>query len=310
MYRVRLIYDVPNWAYHRRCLAIYKYAPSDFHVHMGAWQPGWRQLWPAEQQYDLIFHLPPDQVSLRRLLSERGQEAWTVILGGLNIGWGHHVERLKMARKASDHLVVNNRDCYERLGKPEDMTQISNGVDRNIYKNLISPADRKPKVIWTGSQYHCKNTNIKGYHEFLLPLKERLAAKGMELELRKVDSTDPKRCFSTEQMVDWYNSATIYVCASSSEGTPNPALEAASCGCVIVSTRVGNMPELIERGVNGELVDRSVDALEDGILRCQEKYLELQANMEARIAEWDWSKRALQYYDMFRFLIASRKAKR
>ena len=29
MYRVRLQYDVPGWAYYRRCAALQKHAPAD-----------------------------------------------------------------------------------------------------------------------------------------------------------------------------------------------------------------------------------------------------------------------------------------
>ncbi|MEO8601389.1 MAG: glycosyltransferase [bacterium] len=39
------------------------------------------------------------------------------------------------------------------------------------------------------------------------------------------------------------------------EGTPNPALEAAACGCTVVSTPVGTLPELIRDAANGYLVE-------------------------------------------------------
>jgi glycosyltransferase involved in cell wall biosynthesis len=108
---------------------------------------------------------------------------------------------------------------------------------------------------------------------------------------------------SRSELVDWYNTGTIYVVASSSEGTPNPALEAAACGCVVVSTPVGNMPELIEPGVNGELVPQDVDALEAAIWSCQERYEEMAQAMQDRITGWDWRGRAASYYALFDRLI-------
>ena len=307
MYRVRLNYDVPHWAYYRRCEAIRKYAPPDFHVDMGAWHVGpARETWPATTRYDLVLQLVPDHVRLRAFLDEQGHQD-TLVVGGLNVGYGHHKERLRMCSTGVDHIVSNNRDCWERLGRPDGMTWISNGVDRDLFRVIQPIAERKQRVLWTGCNFHCYRTNIKGWDEILMPLGERMQAAGMKFSYRRVQSELPKTCFTTEQMIDWYQTGTIYICTSSSEGTPNPALEAAACGCVIVSTRVGNMPELIETHVNGELVDRDVDSVYEAIVRCQSKYQEMGAAMQERSAEWDWKVRAEQYYDLFRRLIDQRR---
>jgi len=308
VYRIRLHYDVPQWAYYRRCHAIKKHAPPDFQVDMGEWHPCVRrEQWPAEKRYDLILQLVPDREHLRKHLDKVGHHE-TVVVGGLNVGYGHHTERLRMCRDYADHIVVNNRDCWDRLGHPADMTWISNGVDRAIYRISRRIESREPQILWTGCEFHSgKHTNIKGYHEVLLPLAKRLEAWGIPYSFRKVISEIPERCFTTEEMVDWYNHGTIYVCASSSEGTPNPALEAASCGCIVISTAIGNMPELIEPGYNGELVERTVDALADAIRRCLPRYKEMAAAMQRVIEGWDWRFRAVQYYDLFRRLIDTRR---
>jgi len=44
-------------------------------------------------------------------------------------------------------------------------------------------------------------------------------------------------------MVEFYRSLDVYVCASRSEGTPNPCLEAAACGLPVVTTRVWAAPK-------------------------------------------------------------------
>ncbi len=303
MYRVRLHYDVKQWAYYRRCEAIQKHAPPDFQIDMGAWHPlVMIEQWPAETYYDLVLQLVPDHVRLRAFLDERGHFN-TIVVGGLNVGYGHHQERLRMCSTGVDHIVSNNRDCWERLGRPEGMTWISNGVDLEMFRVATPIADRKQRVLWTGCNYHCSRTHIKGWDEILIPLGERMQADGMKFDYRRVHSEIPKVCFSTQQMIDWYQTGTIYLCTSSSEGTPNPALEASACGNVVVSTRVGNMPELIETHVNGELVDRDVDSVYEAIVRCQSKYQEMAEAMQEKIAGWDWKVRAEQYYDLFRRLI-------
>ncbi len=305
MYRIRLVYDVPGWAYYRRCQGIAKYAPDDFQVDVGSGFPYIDDSTWNITGYDLVLNLMPEQGSLRRLLAKRKERP--IIVGGLNVGYGHHTERLRMCENGADHIVVNNRDCWERLGKPEGMTWISNGVDLDIFRVTRPIEERKPKVLWTGSNFHCEHTNIKGWHEILLPLAERLKAAGIDYEYRRVESDKPKSCFATAKMIDWYNTGTVYICASSSEGTPNPALEAAACGCTLVSTPVGNMPELIRNGYNGSLVSRDVDAMLSAI-KCVINWPRSAARqMQRDIQSWHWRERSQQYYELFRRLIDARR---
>ncbi|MEL6525691.1 MAG: glycosyltransferase family 4 protein [Chloroflexota bacterium] len=56
-------------------------------------------------------------------------------------------------------------------------------------------------------------------------------------------------------MPDLYRSARMLVCASTVEGNPRVTAEAMACGVPVISTRVGIMPELIDDGRNGFLVD-------------------------------------------------------
>ena len=50
--------------------------------------------------------------------------------------------------------------------------------------------------------------------------------------------------YSRDKMRDFYNSIGTLICFSESEGTPNPILEAAACNRNIISTNVGNVPEI------------------------------------------------------------------
>jgi glycosyltransferase involved in cell wall biosynthesis len=313
MYRVRLNYDKPRWAYYRRCRAIQKYAPAGWEVDIGPWHPNlFPEMWDESTRYDLIMSLVPDvQQRMRQELAKRG-ETETVLVGGLNVGYGNHRERLRMSKTGADHIVVNNRDCWWHLGRPENTTCISNGVDRNIFRVTVPIEQRTPRVLWSGSRYHCvprdgNPESIKGWSEVLEPLGKRLDAAGIQHSFRRSISDVPERCRTTEAMVEWYNTGTVYVCTSSTEGTPNPALEAASCGCTMVTTSVGNMPELIEHGRNGLIVDRDVDAVLTAIQLAIDTHPTMATQMQKDIAWWDWSMRAKQYYDLFERLIREAK---
>ena len=170
------------------------------------------------------------------------------------------------------------------------------GVDCDIFHVRTPIEGRRPKVLWVGSEIF---RTLKGYDDYVVPLARELAARGIECEPLLVNSFDgPKR--TLEEMAAWYNTGTVLVCASEAEGTPNPALEAAACGCTVVSTRVGNMPALIRDDENGYLVDRDVGALVDAVLRAVEHHARLARRMQADIGPWSWTHRSFEYYRMFR----------
>ena len=57
------------------------------------------------------------------------------------------------------------------------------------------------------------------------------------------------------EVVEYYHAADVYLLPSYTEGLPLAILEAMAAGLPIVSTRVGAIPQVVEEGVNGFLVD-------------------------------------------------------
>ena len=85
----------------------------------------------------------------------------------------------------------------------------------------------------------------RGYEEIIVPAVTSLERVALLTAAREDKWRGP------EEMREFYRSLDVYVCASRAEGTPNPCLEAAACGVPLVTTCVGNMPELVRHGVNG-----------------------------------------------------------
>jgi glycosyltransferase involved in cell wall biosynthesis len=56
---------------------------------------------------------------------------------------------------------------------------------------------------------------------------------------------------SEEQYLELLDRYSIYVCTSFQEGGPLPVMDAMRRGAVVISTKVGQVPEIIEHGVNG-----------------------------------------------------------
>jgi len=60
----------------------------------------------------------------------------------------------------------------------------------------------------------------------------------------------------SDNMLDLYRRADIFVLSSQSEGVPLALLEAMSCGLPAVCTSVGGVPEILADSVTGFLVQR------------------------------------------------------
>jgi glycosyltransferase involved in cell wall biosynthesis len=53
----------------------------------------------------------------------------------------------------------------------------------------------------------------------------------------------------------WYNASDFLILPSYSEGMPNVVFEAMACAKPVVATTVGGIPEVVEDGVSGLLVE-------------------------------------------------------
>lgn len=84
------------------------------------------------------------------------------------------------------------------------------------------------------------------------PMLSSLERQAAALHLQDVCHFEP----SKTEVAEWMRSIDIFVAASDSESFPNALLEAMACGCCVVGSRVGGIPELISAGRNGLLFER------------------------------------------------------
>jgi glycosyltransferase involved in cell wall biosynthesis len=292
--RLHVIYDVPGWAYWHRYEALKKYAPLNWTVTGGTALPTRFELNPPDIVLLLNYSLADRVNHQLRKYSPR-----TLLVGSMNVGWPRRLEFLMKLREKCNHVIINNVEMYLKCGCVPGTSTISNGVDTNVfYPNNLLGFNRKRRVLWTGSVYHAA---LKGY-SIIKSMSNGLNAKGIDLDLRLVDSHGRK--YSHPDMAAWYNTGSCYVVGSETEGTPNPALEAAACGLPIVSTRVGNMPELIQHKINGYLVEeRSARALQEGITFVNDNFESMSLAMLETIKGWSWKNRSQKYFELFDILL-------
>lgn len=170
-----------------------------------------------------------------------------------------------------------------------------NGVDTHFFKPTSSLAKGGPlRIGWAGSLSN--HGHKRGYYDFILPAVSSLQGIRFQAAAREWQWRDH------DAMRSWYQQQDVYLCASRTEGTPNPCLEAAACGLILVTTAVGNMPELIRDGQNGFLVSRNVHAIAAKLAEIrdhQTRFAFVRRQMVKDIDAWDWSIQAQAYRRMF-----------
>lgn len=175
------------------------------------------------------------------------------------------------------------------------------GVDTTFFTPGPPMQSIRPlRVGWVGSLDN-HGPEQRGFYNLIVPATD--AVEDVEL----VAAIRGEHWRSPEEMVELYRSFHVYICASRNEGGPNTCLEAAACGIPVVTTPVGNMPELIKPGVNGYLVEHNVDDIIRvlTLLRDDEKHRsKLGEAIRVSALAWDWFLLSDNFHQMYQFSLA------
>ena len=203
-------------------------------------------------------------------------------------------ENLKRIKEHASHVFCISPEISDRiLPQIGGHRVLLNGVDSTFFK-----PDRRhrPKnqfnVGWAGS-LASRGLEFRGYD---------LIQKAVEgIPGAVLQTADGK--LSWDQMVGFYQSLHAYVCASESEGTPNPCMEAAACGVPVITTAVGVMPHFVQQGINGLFVTRDVAAIRGAIEYLMSDPVLVDqmglAAMETVKSGWDWEHRGTSWARAF-----------
>jgi glycosyltransferase involved in cell wall biosynthesis len=82
--------------------------------------------------------------------------------------------------------------------------------------------------------------------ELLTGISEKLIKQGHDVNLKIGGEV-----LEEKEYIEFLRKNSIYICTSYQEGGPIPAMDAMSQGCVVLTTPVGQMLELIQDGYNG-----------------------------------------------------------
>lgn len=221
----------------------------------------------------------------------------------------------KILYYCKNYFVTSKRlfDIYSNFDKKPKKI-IHDGVDLEKYKpeNLDRFKNKETITIgWAGnSEFKDSNgdDDLKGVKRIIKPAIEELQQEGYKIELKMADSKHNK--IPKEEMPNFYNSIDIYVCASSSEGTPLTVLESMAMGLPVISTDVGVVSEAFGKKQHEYILkNRTKEDLKEKIIELyndRNKMKELSEENLESIKKWDWKEISKEYYKFFRKIIWSR----
>jgi glycosyltransferase involved in cell wall biosynthesis len=204
-------------------------------------------------------------------------------------------------------LYVSKENFLHPLMVIQDVVDLDKFRPNHYSGNVI-----KDKVIigWAGNSTwgnHRETKDHKGVETILKPVVNELIEQGYPVELNCADRNYEKIAF--DQMPSYYESIDIYVCVSSSEGTPNTVLEAMAVGLPVVSTRVGIVPELfgvlqsafiLEDRTQENLREKLISLIDNADLRNQ-----LSNENKQIIKAWNLEGQAVKFRAFFNLAISN-----
>ncbi|MDP9347348.1 MAG: glycosyltransferase family 4 protein [Actinomycetota bacterium] len=218
---------------------------------------------------------------------------------------GYHVSSKRLGR------------IYQGLADvPPPDAVIEDGVDQEMFRpaelGRLADADRELVVGWAGNsrwnQEGDDATDYKGLRTIIQPAVETLAARGIRVRGHYRDRAEAWLPYA--DVPAYFATIDAYVCASDTEGTATPVLEAMACGLPVVSTDVGIVPELFgPRQREFLLPERSPESLSIALERLAgdpELRVALSRENLERIRAWTWEATAERWRGFFREILAHR----
>jgi glycosyltransferase involved in cell wall biosynthesis len=314
--KVLFVYDIDGWAWHNKSMALQKYLTPHFEK---------IRIMPLAR-----FMREPGKIikafNSIHMFGWRYSGNWAKFISTTVASYDYKAKKRDIeVRKFLPNYRAIVCTCKELYGLMKadygDIVEpwvIPNGVDHTVF---VPPERRDNKnlvVGWVGKPMWTIDRG-RFYSEYqymgeggVWPLIKDGLKDVAGVETREVANL-PDKAISTEAMVRFYQGIDVFVCPHYQCGTPNPAFEAAACGCCVVSTKCGAFQDFTNPGVNSMQIKKGYD--EVGVEGVTRQFVDeikfLGDNREAvkivgdnarKYIEmgWTWEKRVLDWIPMLR----------
>lgn len=202
-----------------------------------------------------------------------------------------------LAYRSVSGLVVNSRLAAEQLGKMKypagRIHLVYNGVEVSDLSTSSDPSDIDLSAYGITPEHRIVatvgNLQRRKNHRMFIDSMARILSQFPDVRCLIVGQPVPQEEHMHEELQAYISQLglsekvhltgvrndvpqlmrrlSVFCLTSRSEGLPNVVLEAMAAACPVVATRVGDVPEVIQDGVNGFLVDsEDVDGLTRGVV--------------------------------------------
>lgn len=185
---------------------------------------------------ELNYYMPYTAFN-KRLAPPTQTAAWFT---HLEISSRGKVRQWREAAKLVDLRCTTSGLYFGDLSQKGETAKLAPGIDTNLFEPVdIDPEDQISFLGFGGFGGDRKGTE----------LARRLVDGGWKaLASGKNWDGIPTKWFDYDELWQFYNRISIFVCTSTIEGIPAPPLEALACGTrVVIPSEVGVMDELPER---------------------------------------------------------------
>jgi len=286
--RIVFICDVKGWAWWIKSEYLKKYLSDEFDIDI-AYVIGQGTKYDPSKEYDIYFTFGYSYIDRIRDVPKYKKASGMTAHRNRNVIL-HNMNRVGIVH-ANSVLLKNE---LHNMGFKK-VFYVPNGVDEELFRP-VTPIPLVRDNIYVG--HVGKESPLKGQKEFIYPSVKKANANLISNTKNWSDKVEYADMWKIYQNMD------CFIVASTEDGTPNPALEAAACGRPIISNRIGNMPEFIKDGYNGFLVNKNVNDYVEKILYLKnnrDKLIEMGNNARKTVEEgWTWKIQAENYRKMFR----------
>ena len=297
-YNIAIIYDIDGWIWNKKSLIIKNKLSKYFNIKLFSYNT-YKNI--SENEFHLIVTFEP--------LKERKHEFPfnnSKMLYGLTTNIDRYNNNIQKNIKkkifknncfGNSFIICNNLKKYNA----KEVFYAPNGVEiekfrYTLNKNIIK-TKKKLTIGWIGRDT-CKS---KRFDIFLNIKKNLINNYNYNNDNFIAITNSSKNKLSHDQIIIKFKQIDILLITSEFEGTPNPGLEAAASNTLIISTKVGNMVELINNKINGFLINnyKEIIPIIKNMNNNRELYIQMVNNMNNSIEKYNWSNTVYFYKNMF-----------